>query len=190
MCFVIHHTKYRRVYSEECAGSHKNKQDKKEQRKFFASSYQEFIFYQFYARWRDDLGRRESWPETVERFMQYMKLKLKDSLTEAEYSEVHQAILHQEICPSMRLIWSAGEACEATNVCAYNCAYIAPVSWRDLSEIMYVSMCGAGCGFAVEPHNVEQFPRIKEQTGKPIRWTTKLRIVCVYKITNKSKIYQ
>lgn len=130
------------------------------------------------------------WAETVERFMQYMKLKLKDSLTEAEYSEVHQAILHQEICPSMRLIWSAGEACEATNVCAYNCAYIAPVSWRDLSEIMYVSMCGAGCGFAVEPHNVEQFPRIKEQTGKPIRWTTKLRIVCVYKITNKSKIYQ
>lgn len=134
--------------------------------KFFASSYQEFIFYQFYARWRDDLGRRESWPEAIERFMHYMRYKLKDSLTEAEYSEVRQAILHQEICPSMRLIWSAGEACEATNVCAYNCAYIAPVSWRDLSEIMYVSMCGAGCGFAVEPQNVEQFPHIKEQTGK------------------------
>jgi ribonucleoside-diphosphate reductase alpha chain len=31
---------------------------------------------------------------------------------------------------------------------------------------MYVSMCGAGCGFAVEPENVEKFPQIQKQTGK------------------------
>lgn len=133
---------------------------------YFASSYQEFIFYQFYARWRDDLGRRETWVEAIDRFMDFMCLKLDDRLTKQEYEAVRQAILHREICPSMRLIWSAGKACDATNVCAYNCAYIAPASWRDLSEIMYVSMCGAGCGFAVEPENVGQFPRIRQQTGK------------------------
>lgn len=133
---------------------------------YFNSSYQEFIFYQFYARWRDDLGRREAWVEAIDRFMAYMRKKLKNSLSDAEYEEVRTAILRREICPSMRLLWSAGEACDATNVCAYNCAYIAPVSWRDLSEIMYVSMCGAGCGFAVEEENVSQFPEIKKQTGK------------------------
>ncbi len=132
----------------------------------FASSYQEFIFYQFYARWRDDLSRRETWVEAIDRFMDYMQLKLGAKLTDHEYSEVREAIIKQEICPSMRLLWSAGAACEATNVCAYNCAYIAPTSWRDLSEIMYVSMCGAGCGFSVEPENVEKFPQIKKQTGK------------------------
>lgn len=132
----------------------------------FASSYQEFIFYQFYARWRDDLGRRESWEESVDRFMAYMQKKQGSKLSKDEYSEVRDAILKQEICPSMRLLWSAGDACDATNVCAYNCAYIAPTSWRDLSEIMYVSMCGAGCGFSVEAENVQKFPVIKKQTGK------------------------
>ena len=138
----------------------------KESQEYFASSYQQFIFYQFYARWRDDLGRRETWVEAIDRFMAYMQTKLGDTLTPKEYDDVRTAILRQEICPSMRLLWSAGEACDATNVCAYNCAYIAPTSWQDLSEIMYVSMCGAGCGFAVEPENVEQFPQIQKQTGK------------------------
>ena len=133
---------------------------------YFASSYQEFIFYQFYARWREELGRRETWVEAIDRFMSYMKTKLGSKLSDAEYAELREAILKQEICPSMRLLWSAGQACDETNVCAYNCAYIAPTSWYDLSEIMYVSMCGAGCGFSVEPENVEKFPQIKKQTGK------------------------
>ena len=130
--------------------------------------YQQFIFYQFYARWNDEKGRRETWEEAVDRFMGYMKKKLGKKLTANEYDEVREAILHREICPSMRLLWSAGDAADATNVTAYNCAYIAPTSWQDLAEIMYVSMCGAGCGFAVEEANVSQFPTIKKQTGKKL----------------------
>lgn len=137
-----------------------------ESSKYFKSSYQEFIFYQFYARWRDDLGRRETWVEAIDRFMNYMKKRLGNSLTDKEYSEVREGILSQEVCPSMRLLWSAGAACDATDVVAYNCAYIAPTTWQDLAEIMYVSMCGAGCGFTVEPENVEKFPQIQRQNGK------------------------
>lgn len=139
-----------------------------ESSKYFHSSYQEMIFYQFYARWRDDLGRRETWVEAIDRYMAYMKGKVGDKLSDEEYSEIREALLNQEICPSMRLLWSAGDACDATNVTAYNCAYVAPTSWRDLSEIMYVSMCGAGCGFAVEQENVSKFPVIKEQTGEKL----------------------
>ncbi|PIT91293.1 ribonucleoside-triphosphate reductase [Candidatus Kaiserbacteria bacterium CG10_big_fil_rev_8_21_14_0_10_49_17] len=133
---------------------------------YFTSPYQEFIFYQFYSKWRDELGRRETWIETIDRYMEFMKENLGEKLTKKEYEEVRQGILNRDVCPSMRLLWSSGKACRATNVCAYNCAYIAPISWRDLSEIMYVSMCGAGCGFAVEPENVEKFPQIQKQTGK------------------------
>ncbi|MBU6370876.1 MAG: ribonucleoside-triphosphate reductase [Patescibacteria group bacterium] len=137
-----------------------------ESSKYFKGSYQEFIFYLSYARWRDDLGRRETWEEAIDRFMAYMKENLGKKLTPVEYRELRTAILDQEVCPSMRLLWSAGDACRKSNVCAYNCAYIAPTSWQDLSEIMYVSMCGAGCGFSVEPENVEKFPQIQKQTGK------------------------
>lgn len=164
--FILYREEHAKLRQQEAMISPEVRSKIQESSKYFASSYQEFIFYQFYARWRDELGRRETWSEAIDRFMAYMKTKLGDKLTDAEYKEVQEAIVKQEICPSMRLLWSAGDACEATNVCAYNCAYIAPVSWEDLSEIMYVSMCGAGCGFAVEPENVEKFPQIQKQNGK------------------------
>lgn len=139
-----------------------------ESSKYFKTPYQEFIFYQFYSRWRDDLGRRETWVEAIDRFMDYMKENMQGKITASEYSEIREAILNQEVCPSMRLLWSAGKACRKTNVCSYNCAYIAPTTWKDLSEIMYVSMCGAGCGFSVEPENVGKFPQIQKQTGETL----------------------
>ncbi len=134
-----------------------------ESSKYFASPYAEYIFYQFYSRWVPELGRRETWVETVDRYMEYMKENLDNKLTKKEYEDVRQAILNQEICPSMRLFWSAGKACRNSNVWAYNCSYIAPTCTQDLGEIMYVSMCGAGLGFAVEWENVQQFPQIKKQ---------------------------
>ena len=137
-----------------------------ESSKYFETPYQEFIFYQFYSRWNDELGRRETWVEAIDRFMDFMHERLGTRLTQKEYAEVREGILTRDVCPSMRLLWSAGKAAREMHATAYNCAYIAPTSWRDLSEIMYVSMCGAGCGFTVEPENVEQFPQIQKQTGK------------------------
>lgn len=134
-----------------------------ESSKYFSSPYSEYIFYQFYSRWVPELGRRETWIETIDRYMAYMKENLGDKLTKAEYAEVREAMLNQDICPSMRLLWSAGKACRQSNVWAYNCSYIAPTCPQDLGEIMYISMCGAGLGFAVEWENVQQFPQIKKQ---------------------------
>src|SRR3989344_1549217 len=97
-----------------------------ESSKYFSSPYSEYIFYQFYSRWVPELGRRETWIETVDRYMAYMKENMGDKLTAKEYEDVRQAILKQEICPSMRLLWSAGKACRNSNVWAYNCSYVAP----------------------------------------------------------------
>ncbi len=65
----------------------------------------------------------------------------------------------------MRLLQFAGKAARTTNVCAYNCSYIAPESFQDLAEIMYISMCGTGAGWSVESANAEKFPQIMPQTG-------------------------
>ena len=79
-----------------------------------------------------------------------------------------EGILKQEVCPSMRLLWSAGEACKKSNVWAYNCSYVAPSCWQDLGEIMFILMSGAGLGFSVESETVQKFPQIKRQTGKKL----------------------
>lgn len=138
-----------------------------ESSKYFYSPYSEYIFYQFYSRWIPELGRRETWIETVDRYIAYMRENMGEKITEKEYSEVREAILKQDICPSMRLLWSSGKACKQSNVWAYNCSYIAPTKPQDLGEIMYVSMCGAGLGFAVEWENVQKFPQIEKQIKIP-----------------------
>ena len=137
----------------------------RESKKYFRNTLAEFVYYRTYARWIEEEGRRETWVETVQRFMSYMKDALGDKLTVDEYEEIRQAILRHEAMPSMRLMQFAGSAARATNVCAYNCSYIAPSKIRDFSEIMYVLMCGAGAGYSVESQNIQALPQVKVQTG-------------------------
>ncbi|OGY66286.1 MAG: ribonucleoside-triphosphate reductase [Candidatus Harrisonbacteria bacterium RIFCSPLOWO2_01_FULL_44_18] len=136
-----------------------------ESKKYFKNSLAEFIYYRSYSRWIEKEGRRETWIETVERFMNFMKENLGDKFSEDECSEIREAVLNQEVMPSMRLMWSAGDAARANNVSAYNCSFIAPRKLRDFAEIMYVSMCGTGIGFSVEHQNVHALPQIKRQTN-------------------------
>jgi len=135
---------------------------------YFKSSYSEFIFYQMYSRWIPELERRETWKETVRRYMDFMREHVGTKLSNEEYDELEQSILNQDVCPSMRLLWSAGKAARGSNVWAYNCSYIAPTCFQDLGEIMYILMCGAGLGFSVESESVQQFPQIQRQTGKKL----------------------
>ncbi len=136
-----------------------------ESKQYFKNPLAEFIFYRSYSRWIEAEDRRETWIETIDRYIGYMKQNLKDALTDIEYEEIRQAILKQEVMPSMRLLQFSGKAADKTNVCAYNCSYIAPESFQDVAEIMYVSMCGTGVGWSVESQNVEKFPQILTQTG-------------------------
>lgn len=137
-------------------------------KKYFRNALGEFIYYRTYSRWIPEENRRETWIETVDRYISFMKENLKDKLKNSEYEEVREAILKQEAMPSMRLLQFAGKAARATNVCAYNCSYIAPSSFQDFAEIMYISMCGTGCGWSVESENIEKLPQINRQTGKKV----------------------
>src|SRR3989344_2196976 len=140
-----------------------------ESRKYFRNPLAEFIYYRSYSRWIEEEGRRETWLESVQRYVDFMKENLGDKLTAQEYQEVREAILKQEVMPSMRLLWAAGKAARATNVCGYNCSFIAPSKLKDFGEIMYLSMCGTGVGFSVESQNVQQPPQIHKQSGKGVK---------------------
>ncbi len=125
----------------------------------------EFVFLRTYARWIPSENRRETWIETVDRYMNFMRENLKDKLTDEEYTEVREAILNQEAMPSMRLLQFAGDPARRCNAVAYNCSFIAPTNFQDFGEVLYLSASGCGVGFAAESKNVEQLPQIKEQTG-------------------------
>jgi ribonucleoside-triphosphate reductase len=137
-----------------------------ESKRYFRSPLSEFVYYRTYSRWIDEEGRRETWIETVDRYMDFMRENLGERLSEAEYAELRQAILTQEVMPSMRLLWSAGKAARNNNAAAYNCSFIAPTQLDDFAEIMFLLMCGVGVGFSVESQNVQLLPIIRRQTGE------------------------
>jgi ribonucleoside-diphosphate reductase alpha chain len=139
-----------------------------ESKKYFRNPLGEFVYYRTYSRWITEENRRETWIETVNRYMAFMKEQMGKKISEKEYSEIREGILNHEAMPSMRLLQFAGPAAKATNVCAYNCSYIAPACFQDLAEIMYISMCGAGVGWSVESQNVQKLPQINMQSGKKI----------------------
>jgi len=137
-----------------------------ESKKYFRNSLAEFVYYRTYSRWIEEENRRETWIETVDRYISFMKENLGTKLTDEEYEEVREAILWQRAMPSMRLLQFAGKAARTTNVAAYNCSYVAPQKLEDFAEIMYISMCGTGVGFTVESQTVQALPQIKKQSGK------------------------
>jgi ribonucleoside-triphosphate reductase (thioredoxin) len=133
---------------------------------FFPNSLAEFIYYRTYSRWLEEENRRETWIETIARYMSFMREKLGDCLSTQEYEDIQQAILQQQVMPSMRLLWSAGKAARENNITAYNCAFIAPTRLEDLAEILYLLMAGVGVGFSVESQAIQQLSIIQRQTGE------------------------
>jgi ribonucleoside-triphosphate reductase len=136
----------------------------KSKKYFNSNSLGEFVYLRTYAKWIPEAGRRETWIETVDRYINFMRENLGKKLTEKEYAELREAILSQKIMPSMRLMQFAGDAARRSNVTAYNCSYIAPSQIEDFAEIMYISMCGTGVGYSVESANIQALPQIAYQT--------------------------
>ena len=133
--------------------------------KYFHSKFNEFVYLRTYARWIETEGRRETWIETVDRYMNFMREHLGTKVSEHDYTDIRQMILSQGVMPSMRLMQFAGSAARSTHVCAYNCSYIAPAELDDFAEVMYILMCGTGVGFSVENQNVQALPQIAFQKG-------------------------
>ncbi len=140
-----------------------------ESRKYFKNNpLGEFVYLRTYARWIESEQRRETWIETVDRYVNFMKENLGDKLKKREYVEIRDAILNQEVMPSMRAMQFAGAPAKKCNTCFYNCSFTAPVKLEDFAEIMYLSMQGCGVGYAVESYNIQQLPQIGRQTGEKL----------------------
>jgi ribonucleoside-diphosphate reductase alpha chain len=126
--------------------------------------YQSVIASSRYARFIPELKRRETWEETVDRMVNYLKSKNKG--LDKEFKEIREAVLNLEIMPSMRLMMSAGEACERDNIAAYNCSYLAINNKRAFSEALYILMNGTGVGFSCERQEINKLPVIPEDISK------------------------
>lgn len=126
------------------------------------SEYQSFIALSRYARWLPDEKRRETWGETVGRYMDFFIARNPD-VDVAVWPRLYKSIITLEVMPSMRALMTAGEALNRDNVAGFNCSYLAINRPRAFDELMYVLMCGSGVGFSCERQEISQLPTVAEE---------------------------
>jgi ribonucleoside-triphosphate reductase len=129
------------------------------------TDYMKFIMLSRYARWLPEENRRETWGETVDRYMTNVcgKPTGSDMSTMVDYEDIRDAILNLEVMPSMRAMMTAGKALERDNTCAYNCSYLPVDDPKAFDEAMFILLCGTGVGFSVERQYVQKLPEVPER---------------------------
>lgn len=135
-------------------------------------SYRNYIHTSRYARFLPEEERRETWGETVDRYINFFKNKIETDFPDFNkkikqdtipWDQLREEIYNQEVMPSMRAMMSAGTALERDNVAGYNCSFVAVDKPAVFDEILYILMCGTGVGYSVERQFIAKLPEIEEE---------------------------
>lgn len=128
--------------------------------------YRNFIHLSRYSRWLDSKSRRETWVETVDRYIDFMVNHLQKNNgynpPQEQIEAVRQYILEHKALPSMRALMTAGPALERNNIAGYNCSYVVVDNPVAFDEILYILMNGTGVGFSCEERYVSQLPVVPQ----------------------------
>ena len=130
------------------------------------TDYQNFIHLSRYSRWIDQKERRETWKETINRYLSFMSDHLKENydytIPDDMYSEIETSMFNLEVLGSMRALMTAGPALKRENIAGYNCSYLPVDSPRSFDECLYILMNGTGVGFSVERQYVNKLPTVPD----------------------------
>ena len=130
------------------------------------TDYQNFIHLSRYSRWIDQKERRETWKETINRYLSFMSDHLKENynytIRDDMYSEIETSMFNLEVLGSMRALMTAGPALKRENIAGYNCSYLPVDSPRSFDECLYILMNGTGVGFSVERQYVNKLPTVPD----------------------------
>lgn len=126
--------------------------------------------YSDYLRWRDDVGRYETWEEAIDEILNQHITKYDGIDISDEVNFVRQFIYDRKVLASQRNLQFRGD--EVFKHCSrlFNCS----VSYIDRPEVfkqsMYLLLSGCGFGFSVEKRYVSKLPTIKRRKDSTITY--------------------
>jgi ribonucleoside-triphosphate reductase (thioredoxin) len=149
------------------------------------SGISDYIAMSKYARYREDLGRRELWPEAAKRVFDMHRSRF-TSLLENEAFGLDQtlgqlidtaeaAVRDRKALPSMRSMQFGGDAIEVNNARMYNCTFGHIDHVRKFSQALWLLLSGTGVGFSVQKQHVSRlapFPLRANAEDLPVRHFT------------------
>jgi ribonucleoside-triphosphate reductase len=134
----------------------------------FLDEISKFIFTSKYARYDENLKRRETWEETVDR-VQSMHLRKFRLLAKEDKEKIKWAfslVKNKRIVPAMRSLQFGGKAVEAHNAKLFNCCVTHIDSIRSIAESMYLLLNGCGVGFGLSNLFLGRLPDLVDKTDK------------------------
>lgn len=124
----------------------------------------DIIIWSKYAKYNEELKRRETWQEIVDRNMQMHIRKFPE--LENEIKNAYKFVYDKKILPSMRSLQFGGKPIEVNNTRLFNCSYLHIDDYRAFNETMFLLLSGTGVGYSVQRHHIEKLPVIAKATKK------------------------
>lgn len=124
----------------------------------------EYKFLSSYAKWNENLNRKETWPEAVDRVFGMHERRFQKQLTNPKFKELFdfakQAYIDKKVLASMRSLQFGGESLEKHHAKMFNCMGTNFDRVDTFGEIMYLLLCGCGVGFSVQTHHIDKLPNL------------------------------
>ena len=126
----------------------------------------DYIYQSKYSLYREDLGRKEVWEESVERIYQmhltHLGIHAPVALQDEWFMEqLHEAIDYykqKKFVGSQRNLQFGGEPVLKSSAKSYNCSYSHCDRLEVFRETEWLLLSGCGCGLSVEQAHVDKLP--------------------------------
>ena len=126
----------------------------------------DYIYQSKYSLYREDLGRKEVWEESVERIHQmhltHLRIHAPAALQDEWFMEqLHEAIDYykqKKFVGSQRNLQFGGEPVLKSSAKSYNCSYSHCDRLEVFRETEWLLLSGCGCGLSVEQAHVDKLP--------------------------------
>lgn len=131
-------------------------------------------FYEGYSRYLEDEGRYETWEEAVGRVMDMHRSFYSDKMSlelEEKIDRAEQLYKDSRVLGAQRALQFGGDQLLKHQMRLYNCTSLYIDRVASFGESMYMLLCGAGVGFSVQKHHVEELPSVAPRT-KPAKTFT------------------
>ena len=131
---------------------------------------QEYTRVAKYARYNECKNRRETWREQVDRVIGMHITHLGDryDALKDDIEFVREMMYNKRILGSQRALQFGGIAILNKNARIYNCAFAHLDRVDFFKELMYLCLCGVGCGFSVQQHHISRLPKITSRNPSDI----------------------